>query len=383
MGLVRKIIRLRSFNEILRIGWPGLVAVLLVGLVVSCLSIHMLEGRDLELSELYKTFQDLMPYLLAEFSDLDKFDQPASQKIVFVLFVLGVLILTGIIGKIASFYVKMEDKVPTTINHIIICNWNDRGEGVIREILSFVGRRTTEIVVIAKPETRSVGNLVQLKSTDKRVHFIPDDPSEESVLKKQNVSHARSVIILADAEEEHPDLKTIDIATAIRLVIKDEKPKQKPWIIAELTSTDKVKHLEEVGVNEWVCSTDYGLRIIAHCALKPKLTKVFTEILSYSTDTNEIYLVDSPECEGKTFEQVSRILGDIQDPENPIILLGVKRGDRTILNPKSKGVKKREKFETFNKDDSLIVMAYTQPSPGVLRRKMKANLCNHATRKST
>ncbi len=357
--------------------------VLLVGLVVSCLSINMLEGRNLEISELYITFQDLMPFLLAEFSDLNKFRHPASQRIVFVLFVLGVLILTGIIGKIASFYVKMEDKVPTTTNHIIICNWNDHGEGVIREMLSFVGRRDTQIIVIARPETKSARNLPQLKSTDKRVHFVPHDPSDESVLKEQNVSHARSVIMLADAEEEHPDLKTIDIATAIRLVIKDEEPKQKPWIIAELTSTDKVKHLEEVGVNEWVCSTDYGLRIIAHCALKPKLTKVFTELLSYSTDTNEIYLVDSPECEGKTFEQVSRILSDIQDPEYPIILLGVKRGNRTILNPKAKGVDKREKFERFNKEDSLIVMAYRQPSPGVLRRKVKAKLRNHATRRST
>ncbi|MFX0197674.1 MAG: NAD-binding protein [Candidatus Hodarchaeota archaeon] len=386
--ILRTILHARRFDEIFRKQtWVFFAVFLLTGLVLTCIIINWIEHRGIK--DLYKTFETIMPFLLGEYEKLEDLGlKPESRKIVFFLFIISALILAGIFGKIVSYFVREEKKMPRRLeSHIVICNWNDRGDGIIKEMHSSLDNRETEIIVVTK---KAIDNEEELRSDQAydEVYFVRGDPSSHEVLKRQRVDLARSVIILADPECEDPDAKTALISIALRHLNKDlqqknesqsmaektivpnEEDQKHPRIIAEVTSPQKGRHLEEAGVDEWVCSTDYGLKIIAQCALKPKLTEVYQQLLSYSETTNEIYLVEKHKYPdwfvNEHFTKVSEIINDNKDPENPAILLGVKReeNDKTeiLLNP-------REKDFTIKPDDVLIVMAYAQPDLSQLQRK--------------
>jgi Trk K+ transport system NAD-binding subunit len=189
------------------------------------------------------------------------------------------------------------------------------------------------------------------------VYFVRSDPTLHEVLRRARAHLARSVIILADSECSDPDAKTALISLAITKL--EENLRRTPHIVAEVISHQKIQHLLNAGVDEWVCSTEFGLGILAQCALAGKLSEVYQQLLRYSKDTNEIYLVDCahyPESLlGSSFEEVARILNEGRDPGNPTILLGIKRDDHPILNPRA------GEFDTLRAGDALIVMAFDQP----------------------
>ena len=256
-------------------------------------------------------------------------------------------------------------------NYIVICNWNDRGYSIIKEIHSDLAAPDTEIIVITEKHKKK-----KALQSDRRVRFKKADPTSHGVLEKARVHLAKSVIILADSESQDPDGKAALISLAITKLKKDSG--KEPHIIAEITSPHKKELLEVAGVTELVCSTDYGFRIMAQCAVRAKLSEVYQQLLAYSEETNEIYFVDSDQYperfKDRSLKEVARIINDNRDPENPTILLGVKRGEKIRLNPREEEEKKekeREKEKEFHirEGDTLIVMAYKQPDLTYLETK--------------
>ena len=64
---------------------------------------------------------------------------------------------------------------------------------------------------------------------------------------------------------------------------------------------------------------------------------------------------------GKTFEESAELFNQNRITDNPVILLGIRRGVEVILNPK-KDNKKKATFERIEEGDALIVMAYHSPN---------------------
>jgi voltage-gated potassium channel len=196
-----------------------------------------------------------------------------------------------------------------------------------------------------------------LISEYKKVFFVKSDPTLHEVLKESKAHKAKSVIILAEAECADPDAKTALISLAITKLEKDLP--RKPHIIAEVIDHNKIQHLVDAGVDEWVCSTDFGLGIIAQSAVFGKLSVVYQQLLTYSKDTNEIYVVVdgkyAQSMKGMTFGEASRLFNSYRDLENPVILVGIKRKGTVILNPRN------EEFDIIKDGDDLIVMSFDQP----------------------
>lgn len=299
----------------------------------------------------------VLPYFLGEFGDL-KNEDTIDKAISLFLFVLGTVVVATLIGKLSSIFVgltmgvKMPDKLK---NHIIICNWNEYCDRIIKEIHSPLARPQTDIMVITEKDV----NEEQLRSSPeyKNVYFFKSDPTEHDVLKKAQAHLADSVIILADNKSANPDVKTAWITLAITHL--GEKANSTPRIVVEVKDHRNLQHLKDAGANELICPTEYGLGIIAQCASKAKLSEVYERLLKTSKETNEIYFVSSElyhrSVKGKSFKQVSEALNEARNADNPTILIGIKRDDDIKLNPKEK------KFQTITDDDTLIVMAFEQP----------------------
>lgn len=305
---------------------------------------------------LFDAFRIVLVFFLGEYGDTPETE--VGKLFSVFLFVLGIIVVAALIGKIASIFVemKMEVKMPSGLEeHIVICNWHELGDRIVKELHSPLAAPDTEIIII----TEQTVNEVELRVSPEyeKVFFIRSDPTLHDVLRRAHVHHAKSVIILTDRECSDPDAKTALISLAITKL--EQTVERKPHIIAEVLNHNKVQHLVDAGVDEWVCSIHYGLGIIAQAALYGKISDVYQQLLTYSAETNEIYLVHDAKYPrsflGKTFREVSEILNVQRHPENPAILVGVKRNNRVLLNPKQR------EFQTFQAGDSLIVMSFDQP----------------------
>jgi voltage-gated potassium channel len=305
----------------------------------------------------FDAFRIVFILFLGEYEDFGP--QTVIGKIISVISLLiGVAIVATFIGKIASLFIhlKREVKMPKELgSHIVICNWNDRGDRIIKEIHSPLAAPETEIVVIAKKDIDE--EELRMCPEYEKVFFMRSDPTLHHILNKARAHLAKSVILLADDDCSDADARTALISLAITKLEK-EMPR-KPHIVAEVINHNKIQHLLDAGVDEWICSSDYGLGIIAQCALYGKLSDVYQQLLTYSSDTNEIYMVDSgryPEdFLGHSFNELSRMIDENRNPHNPIVLLGIKREGAVILNPKI------DEFDVLKKDDNLIVMSFDQP----------------------
>ncbi len=248
-------------------------------------------------------------------------------------------------------------------SHIVICNWHARADRIIKELHSPLAAPETDIIIITE---RAINEQeLRLSPEYEKVFFVESNPTLHDVLRRARAHVASSVIILTDDEHSDPDAKTALIALALARLTR-ELP-QKPHVIAEVMNHHKIQHLLDAGVDEWVCSHDYGLGILAQSALYGKLSEVYQQLLTYSSETNEIYMVDEVHYPhsffGKSFNEVADILNHQKHAENPAILLGVKRAEHVILNPKP------GEFDHFQSGDFLIVVAFDPPDLRYLEKE--------------
>ena len=336
--------------------WSSVAVFLAAFFLLSVFLIYHFERRlDPSLS-LFDAFRIVLVFFLGEYGDTPKTEIGRALSV--VLFILGIVVVAALIGKIASLFVelKMEVKMPKGMKrHIVICNWHERGDRIIKELHSPLAAPDTDIIVITQHELNEAE--LRLSPAYEQVYFIRSDPTLHDVLRKARAHYAQSVVILADPACSDPDAQTALISLAITKL--EQGVEHKPHIIAEVLNPHKVQHLVDAGVDEWVCSADFGFGIIAQSALFGKLSDVYQQLLTYSAETNEIYLIDEEKFPasflGKTFQDVANIMNKDRRVKNPIILLGVKRQERVILNPKP------DDFDVFQSGDCLIVMSFDPP----------------------
>ena len=311
--------------------------------------------------DFFDAFRIVFVYFFGEYIDFAP--KTLFGKIVSILsFLIGVFIVAALIGKFASYFIniKKEGKMPQLLeNHIVICNWNEKGVHLVKEIHTAIPDIPICILTDKKDEEIRQHEL-EIRKEFENTFFKKGDPTLHINLKNLAFAHrAKSVIILADERCPDPDGKTALIGLAITKL--ERNLPRKPHIIAEIINHQKIEHLKDAGVDEYICASDYGLSLMAQAALYPKLSEVYHQLLTYSEDTCEIYLIEGEkiptEFYDKSFKQIAQMLNESREnTDNPIILIGIKREEKYILNPKSE-----KEFDSLKKGDALVVIAYTFP----------------------
>ena len=344
-----------------------IIIIFLVIFLLSGLGLYLLErGINKNCNSYFDALWLTVVFFLSGFEDFGPVSV-GGKIISLFIFIMGAGIMVVFTGVIASFFVNKSIKgvkMPKGIEkHIAICNWNDGGDRIIKEIHSPQAEPDTEITIIT---SKSV-NEEELRRSPcyEKVFFIRGDPTLHDVLRSSRVYLAKSVIIMADKDSPDPDAESALIALAISKLCNEES---RPHIVAEAMNHRKVQHLKDAGVDEIVCATDYGLGILAQCALHEKLSMAYHNLLTYSGDTNEIYIVTDDKYPknvfiGKTFQEASEIVANSRNSDNPVILIGARRRDgQLILNPKdTSNAEEEKKFVRFEEGDALVVVAYDPP----------------------
>ena len=307
-----------------------------------------------------EAFWSITIYVLSGFEDRYPVTLAGRVTSVFIL-ILTVFFFGAVAGRFAAAFLRSEViKMPKDLNdHIVICNWNERGKRVITELHHPEGKPNADIVIIDN-------KLLQEKDLSRmpaynRIYCIHEDPIRHGTLKRARVSLADTVIVLADNQSPDPDAKS----AMIILALLSECKRRHPHIISEVVNSDNSQHLTDAGADETICTSEIGVGILAHCALNKQLSVVYKDLLTYTFEGNEIYIVTRDHFPDafvdKTFTECAQMLYEKRDKKDPVVLLGIRRGDRVIMNPREHAGGFGAEECIVGEDDALIAMAFSAP----------------------
>jgi Trk K+ transport system NAD-binding subunit len=156
----------------------------------------------------------------------------------------------------------------------------------------------------------------------KRTTSIRGDPTRRKVLFEAGVDRATTAVVLSDPKiSQNPDASSLLIA----LAIEDLAPSI--YTIVEVHDSNNIKHFDRTAVNETVCHSELSERLIAQAAQNHHISLVYSELITYQTDGNEIYKLPV-KSEWPTFRAAFKeLIG------RRIIPVGVRRQGENQLNP--------------------------------------------------
>jgi TRAP transporter TAXI family solute receptor len=325
----------------------------------------------------------MMIYVAGGLEAKDRSPMTPSGEVFGVLSVVfGVATIAWFTAEFANHLVRREiDKVrkllgrkiemPRDIqDHIVLVNWNQHAQEIIRQFR------------LQKPDDRRP--IVVLSEVENRLHdprgfegvtFLTGVPAEIEFLRTARVEHARSVTIVSAWQSADPndrrtmdadlaDSKTMLTVLAIRNLCAEHK--HSVPITAEIRSRRNVSATERAGHGgpiEIVCLEDFGVDVLAQCALTPGLASFYNHILNFSADNNQIQQTHIPDwLVGKVFSEVLRHFAERRGENNFTTLpIGLYRSSTLYVNPSD------EELGLLRKDDLLFVIRAASKRAEALR----------------
>ena len=300
---------------------PLLVRILVIGMLVFItfgFSIHLLEP---------KTFPSILDGIWWAFITASTvgYGDYAPETLLgrltaILLILLGAGVISSYFGTLAAAAVKKQDAFSEgKINfkgagHVIIIGWNERSRELINKLIN---TKYPQMIVLID-ETLKINPV-----HSRMVHFIQGKSHVDETIMKSDIEKAEKVLITADRGNDELQADMNSILTL--LTIKGLCPQVK--CIVEILTAEQVINALRAGADEVIQSN--------------KLTSVFmvnslhsngdgllsdfvhhlqeSRLSAYAIQLNDI---------GKTFREVcqDRLL-------KGYLLIGIKRGEETILNP--------------------------------------------------
>lgn len=259
-------------------------------------------------------------------------------------------------------------------DHYIICNWTDKADTIIRQLHHETIKDIKPIIIITSNPERIPTNDDQ---EYRGVLTIIGDPASAVMLQRAGVKKAKAVIVLADNENiEEADSKSIMTVLAIDSLASSVH------VIVELINSGNRMYFDYTHANEIVCLEEISEKTLAQAALTPGLSIVYSDLLTKSDDSNEIYQEAIPNCfVGQTYEHMEREIVKID--EQNVILIGfstkVYKQDKddvcikdsygncieekkVVINPESSSDSEFSKKRIMQEEDTIFLIAYNQPN---------------------
>lgn len=161
----------------------------------------------------------------------------------------------------------------TFTDHIIFCEWNQRGHSIITELRADHATRNTPIVLIASIEAKP--------TQDDSLFFIQGHVSDET-LTRANVARAKTVVILGD---ERLDISARD-ARAVLDTLMVESITPEAYTVVELNDESNVRYCKRANADEIIVVNRLGSLLISYAALNHGMSSVFTELLKIGQGNN-------------------------------------------------------------------------------------------------
>jgi voltage-gated potassium channel len=246
-----------------------------------------------------------------------------------------------------------------TLNgHVVICNCNEKVKTIVEELQNSTVQAPLDVVLIVQDSKlwQMNPNWHPIISGTSRFLVIYGRPTDETVLRKAQISSARSAIILADPKHG----KLADAPSSLN-AIAIERANPQVHTVMELLSSMNRPHIEQSEINEIICLGEISEKLIASSCITPGVTNIFENLLTTEDGTPQIFIDSIPQrARQLSFRQLSRkfILN-----EAPFLLIGfirhLRNETRIVINPKSIGLLSKD--TPLPGRSKLITMGYQKP----------------------
>ncbi|MFJ7728202.1 potassium channel family protein [Neobacillus sp. NPDC097160] len=309
----------RVFISFLRL--PLLARILLIALLVFLsfgVSIHFLEP------ETFPTIFDGIWWAIITASTVGYGDYVPNSFLgrltALILILLGVGFVSSYFGTLAAAAVTKQDafaegRIPFKGNgHIIIIGWNERSKELINRLTNM---NYPQMIVL-------IDETLEANPVKSRfVHFIQGKGHVDETIIKSDIEKAEKVLITADRgnDELQADMNSILTLLTIKGLCTQVK------CIVEILTAEQVVNAMRAGADEVIQSnklTSVFMINSLHSNGDGLLSNVIHQLqesrLTSSSVTEDVI--------GKTFGDLCQVL-----LSNGFLLIGIKRGEDTILNP--------------------------------------------------
>ncbi len=198
-------------------------------------------------------------------------------------------------------------------DHIIICGWNERAPGIVKNLTNEQAADCNKIVILA-PNGDNPDFIMENRLDDKYAGYVNGKATVRSDLDKANFLTAKTALILSNPANPHCDDTTVLSVLAIEKycdeLIRSGKRKSSIYTIAELMNPENRIHLENAECDEIISTRDISEKLIVHSAMNQGLSRFISEILTFS-ETNEVYsreIASNSKLKGNTFDEISSLL---------------------------------------------------------------------------
>ena len=309
----------RVYISFLRL--PLLVRILLIALLVFLsfgISIHFLEP------ETFPTIFDGIWWAIITASTVGYGDYVPHSFLgritALILILLGVGFVSSYFGTLAAAAVTKQDaysegRIPFKGNdHIIIIGWNERS----KELINKLTKVNDPQMIVLIDETLEANPV-----KSRFVHFIQGKGHVDETIIKSDIEKAEKVLITADRGNDELQADMNSILTL--LTIKGLCAKVK--CIVEILTAEQVVNALRAGADEVIQSnklTSVFMINSLHSNGDGLLSNVVHQLQESRLSSSTVNGDDI----GKTFNEVCQEL-----IIKGVLLIGIKRGEETILNP--------------------------------------------------
>ncbi|WP_409251801.1 potassium channel family protein [Bacillus sp. SCS-153A] len=245
----------------------------------------------------------------------------AGRILAMLLILLGAGFLTTYFVTLATSTVRtqnayLEGRVSFMgKNHTIIVGWNERSREIIDQLTSFNNQQGITLIDDTLKEN-PYKNL--------NIHFIKGQAFRDNILMKAGIKEASIAVITADQNknEMDADMNTVMTLLAMKGIVPGL------YCVAEILTSDHIANAERAGADEVIQTNKQTSYIIMDTILSKGMSTTILELLNHLKGNNLKVINTCPEWCEKSFSELSSTL-----LKKNIILLGIKKGERTIVNP--------------------------------------------------
>lgn len=241
--------------------------------------------------------------------------------------VTGIVLMFFGIGFVSSYFAALATAAVTRQEnyiegkmkfkgekHIIIVGWNERSKKIINKLLK--SNLLCSVVLIDQ-------TLKSNPLPDYHVHFIQGRANVDDVLIRANIFEADRVLITAD---QNMDELQADMNTILTLLsVKGLNPIV-PCVV-EILTTEQVANAKRAGADEVIQSNVITSSVMMNGLKSEGVAESFLSLLDL-LNGSRIQYRSSQSFIGKSFLETNNAL-----LEKGCLLLGIKRGEKTIVNP--------------------------------------------------
>ncbi len=277
----------------------------------------------------------LFSLITGEYAD---YPRSLGGKLVFVilsLFAMGIFaMITGTISAVMIDKLKenamLKSENPEDLSgHVVICGYSSKVAILVEEFAASDDFSNADFLLVSEHV-----DLDELRAANvplNRIQILREDFTRIETLRKANLAHARTAIILSEAGKgrSHSDIDARTILAALTI----ERLNKGIHTCAEIYQPEFIDHLKMGGVDDVVVQGDVSGRLLARLASTRGLQPFFKDLLTAKTGNNLRYIPLPPQYVGKA---ISDVLPDLFK-SNGAILVGVRdQNQEVLINPQKR-----------------------------------------------